>query len=163
MKPFFRDFLPSPKNCRLLVPGVGNDGTLLDLHEFGYSNITAYDYSSSAIDRQSELLSYSSQASADITLLVRDARNLDEAWTGTYDVIFEKGALDAIYLSGEGYVDLAVKEMKRCLKVGGYVMSVSGVLPEDHRRNIFPVSDWEWVRDGTDDLKAGCFIIRRKR
>ena len=59
--------------------------------------------------------------------------------------------------------DLSVKEMKRCLKVGGYVMSVSGVLPEDHRRNIFPVRDWEWVRDGTDDLKAGCFILRRKR
>jgi hypothetical protein len=41
-------------------------------------------------------------------------------------------------------------------------MSISGVVPEDVRRTLFPVQDWDWVRDGTMDLKAGCFVWKKK-
>ena len=114
------------------------------------------------MDYQEDLLSYDDKALEDISLVVRDARNLDEEWTDTFDLIFEKGALDAVYLSGKGNVEKAVDEMKRVIKTGGYFMSVSGVVPEDLRRKMFTNDDWEWIRDGSDDLKAGCFVWRKR-
>ena len=172
IKPILMEYMPLPPKkqersqeqvpIKVLVPGVGNDGTLLDLYNFGYHDIVAFDYSSNAIERQQELLSFNSKASEDVELLVRDARELDDEWTGSFDMILEKGALDAVFLSGEGNVEKAVDELKRVLKTGGYFMSVSGVVPEELRREVFPVQDWEWLRDGSDDLKAGCFVWRRK-
>lgn len=153
------DIVSEPK---ILIPGVGNDGIVLDLYNYGYTDITAFDYSDSAIERQTDLLSYSSQALEDVTLLVRDARELDEEWEKKFDMIFEKGALDAIYLSGDGYVDLAVRELSRVIKKGGMFISVSGVVDEELRRDLFSEDQWEWLRDGSTDLKAGCFIWRRK-
>jgi len=87
---------------------------------------------------------------------------LDEpSWIDYFDIIFEKGALDAIYLSGDGNVEMAVREFTSVLKVGGIFMSVSGVVPEELRRELFPVDQWEWIRDGSNDLKAGYFVWRR--
>ena len=77
-------------------------------------------------------------------------------------MIFEKGALDAIYLSGDGFINMAVDELTRVIKVGGVFMSVSGVVPEELRRELFPTAKWDWLRDGSLDLKAGCFVWRRK-
>ena len=169
IKPYFVDYMPPPPNKRdkdnqqprMLVPGVGNDSVLMDVYNFGYHDITAFDYSLNAIERQEDLLSYNLRALDDITLLVRDARELDDEWTNCFDIIFEKGALDAIFLSGAGNVEGAAEELKRVIKKGGYMMSVSGVVPAEIRRKIFSVDDWEWVRDGSDDLKAGCFVWRR--
>lgn len=183
---------------KILTPGVGNDPTLLDLYQFGYKDITAFDYSRDAIDRQRELLEYDTSGGAleDIKLYVMDARDLKEqeiasvsasasasannddnkeeessvsslqrvSWTDYFDIIFEKGALDAIYLSGpeQGNVQLAVKELTRVIKPGGYFMSISGVVPEEVRREMFHADKgWEWIRDGSDDLKAGVFVWKR--
>lgn len=147
---------------KMLVPGIGNDSILLDLYNHGYSDITAFDYSQSAVDRQTELLSYNSQASDDIKLKVRDGRKLDAEWESRFDIIFEKGALDAIYLSGDGYVNLAVEELMRVIKQGGIFISVSGVVPQELRRKLFPTDQWEWLRDGSEDLRAGCFVWKRR-
>lgn len=182
IKPYFVDYAPQPlkksnkkkkkgdndtnnrteMEPKMLVPGIGNDGILLDLYNYGYSDITAFDYSQSAIDRQIELLSYNSQASDDIKLKVRDGRELDADWERTFDIIFEKGALDAIYLSGDGYVDLAVEELTRVIKQAGIFISVSGVVPRELRQELFSTDQWEWLRDGSEDLKAGCFVFKRK-
>lgn len=88
-----------------------------------------------------------------------DARQMNEGWTASFDVIMEKGALDAIYLSGDGNLEMTVQEFERILKPGGTLLSVSGVVPEDLRREVF--SSWKWLRDGTDDLQAGCFVLER--
>lgn len=40
---------------------------------------------------------------------------------------------------------------------------MKGVVPEDLRRDtLFPEKDWEWIRDGSNDLQAGCFVLRKK-
>lgn len=180
MKPMITRYLPLPLKqmktsshltdtisssigtIKVLVPGVGNDRTLLDLFHFGYKDLTAFDYCESAIERQQDLLMYNREAQEKVKLLVRDARSLDEDWTDLYDVIIEKGALDAVYLSGKGNVEKAISEFARVIKPGGYVMSISGVLPEQLRNNAFCQDNWEWTRDGGSDLKAGCFVFRRK-
>jgi SAM-dependent methyltransferase len=82
----------------------------------------------------------------------------DTSWTNRFRVILEKGTLDAIYLSGDGHLESTVREFERILQPGGILISVSGVVPEDVRRYVF--QDWNWLEDGSDDLKAGCFVLQ---
>lgn len=167
IKPYFQEHVPVPDaddaTTKILIPGMGNDPLLLDLVGAGYRDITAFDYSEGAVGRQTELLSYDSNAEDAVTLLCRDARALDDEWTNAFDVILEKGCLDALYLSDEtdGNVARAADELHRVLKPSGIFMSVSGVVPAELRRELFCTEKYEWLRDGTDDLKAGCFVWRK--
>ncbi|KAL7512512.1 hypothetical protein ACHAXN_009472 [Cyclotella atomus] len=151
----------------ILIPGCGNDPLLLDMYNAGYRKLTGFDYSQGAIDRQFDLLNYFIQTSSgsdvsSVELRVEDARSLPQEWNERFDVIIEKGALDAIYLSGDGNFEKSVKELTRVLKRGGICISCSGVVPADLRREGFCMEDWEWLRDGTDDLKAGCFVLKKR-
>lgn len=162
------DFTYPMKLPKVLIPGVGNDGILMDLFQFGYTDLTAFDYCESAIERQKDLLEYNrnynqrAEAIEKVKVLVRDGRKLDSDWTNMFDVVIEKGALDAIYLSGKGNIEKAVQELLRVIPTGGYMMSISGVVPEDTRKTLFDTKNWEWIRDGSHDLKAGCFVFRKR-
>ena len=148
----------------ILIPGCGNDPLLLDIFNAGYRCLTAFDYSSGAIERQRELLGYLPVGSDldKVELREEDARSLPVGWKESFDVIIEKGALDAIYLSGDGNLEQSVKEIARVIKRGGICISCSGVVPEALRRESFGGNEWEWLRDGSDDLRAGCFVLKRR-
>ncbi|VEU33995.1 unnamed protein product [Pseudo-nitzschia multistriata] len=160
------------KDAEVLIPGIGNDPVLLDLLQKGYTKLTATDYSEFAIERQRDFLSYqghpfSSEVGTEAdacgsdrpTVLAQmDARRMPEQWTDRFDAILEKGALDAIYLSGDGSAEAAAAEFARVLRPGGILVSVSGVVPADLRREIF--GGWEWIRDGSGDKEAGLFIAQ---
>eukprot|EP00536_Pseudo-nitzschia_multiseries_P009948 jgi/Psemu1/202096/e_gw1.290.94.1 len=161
------------KTARILVPGIGNDPVLLELLQKGYTRLTATDYSEHAIERQQDLLSFQNyefsleQEQPDddnelttpvVRILPMDARNMPQEWTDNFDAILEKGALDAIYLSGDGNVERTVAEFERVLKPNtGVLISVSGVVPPELRRDVFGA--WNWIRDGSDDIEAGCFVL----
>ena len=164
MEEIVKEFIPTPQDdlpMHILCPGIGNDPILVDLYKSKYTQLTAFDYSEHAIERQQDLLSYELPGAADsIELHAMDARKLpDPDWNDRFDAIIEKGALDAIYLSGDGNVELAIENLHRVLKPGGICLSVSGVVPADLRRDCF--RDWEWIRDGSDELKAGCFVLKK--
>lgn len=148
----------------ILIPGCGNDPLLLDLYNAGFKCLTGFDYSEGAIERQKDLLQYLPMGSdlENVQLQVEDARGLPVEWDKKFDVIVEKGALDAIYLSGDGNFESSVKEMTRVLKYGGIVVSCSGVVPAELRNKGFSADTWKWLRDGTNDLKAGCFVLKKK-
>jgi len=179
-----------PKSSKILIPGIGNDAIILDLFGSGWKFITAFDYTQSAIDRQNDLLLYTpdirkSLEERDIELYVMDATNLNEnevigesillddfdnedkvdtKWTNKFEIVFEKGALDAIYLSSsenEERLRAAVTELRRVLQTGGIFVSCSGVVPEELRRSMFPTNEWVWLRDGSEDLQAGCFVWKK--
>lgn len=152
-----KEYVPT-KTERILVPGVGNDSLLVDLVQAGYKNLVGQDYSELAVERQEDLL-YQVAGDANVAILQGDVTNLPDDWTGTFDVVIEKGLLDAVYLSGDGNVELAASELFRVLKPGGTFFSVSGVVPDDLRRQL--TKDTEWLRDGTQDLQAGCFVWRK--
>ena len=173
IKPFLQEYIHDAASesltlqkseLSILIPGCGNDSLILDLYNAGYRCLSAFDYSSGAIDRQRELLSYLPAGSVldKVKLRVEDARSLPMEWTESFDVVIEKGALDAIYLSGEGSLEKSVIEIARVIKRGGLCISCSGVIPELLRRDCFVEAEWEWLRDGSNDLKAGCFVLRRR-
>lgn len=169
IKPILQDYIEASSaleksKVKILVPGCGNDPLLLDLYNAGYHNLAAFDYSAGAIDRQQELLEYLPMGSDldNVDLRVEDARSLPQEWEESFDVIIEKGALDAIYLSGDGNFEKSVEEFARVIKKDGICISCSGVVPEALRRDGFGLDKWNWLRDGSDDLKAGCFVLNRR-
>ena len=128
--------------------------------KIGYNQLTATDYSEHAIDRQLDLLTYENYSEESVELFTMDCRKLNADWDNRFDAIIEKGLLDAIYLSGKGNLELTAAEFKRVLKPGGVLLSISGVVPEDLRKEVF--GDWNWIQDGSSELKAGCFILSRR-
>lgn len=129
--------LSRKKESYILIPGIGNDPIILDLFQSGYNQITAFDYSSNAVDRQNDLLgNFAPKALESVDLLTLDATRLiqqvkeqhQQDWDSKFDVILEKGALDAIYLSDEEglKVSKAVEELTQTLTKGGIFVSCSG-------------------------------------
>jgi SAM-dependent methyltransferase len=173
LREYVQEYILPPSNIhnnkddvgRILCPGIGNDPLLVDLYRAKCHQLTAFDYSQHAIARQQDLLAYDLPATAmeTIELHTLDARKLpDPDWNEHFSAIIEKGTLDAIYLSGDdGNVERAVENLYRVLKPGGVCISVSGVVPETLRRTIF--QEWEWIRDGSEELKAGCFVFRKPK
>ena len=160
--------IPRRNDASILIPGIGNDPILLDFLSAGYANLTACDYSAAAVERQEDLLlhwqtQYNHGASA-VHLQQADVRRLPDTWTGQFQAIVEKGLLDAVYLSSsseeDGVVECAVAELHRVLRPGGILLHVSGVVP--HQQQVFGTDKWVWLRDGSDDLRAGCFVLQKK-
>lgn len=157
LKKHIKEFIPN-KTKRILVPGVGNDSLLVDLVQAGYRNLVGQDYSEHAVERQEDLL-YQVDGADKVPVLQGDVTNLPDDWTASFDAVVEKGLLDAVYLSGDGNAEMAASELFRVLKPGGIFVSVSGVVPDDLRRQL--VANAEWLRDGTNDLQAGCFVWQK--
>jgi SAM-dependent methyltransferase len=161
---------------RVLLPGVGNDSDMIyKIYKNGHYDITAIDYSPHAIERLTDYLPFLLPSHHHkIKLHVMDARCLDSTWSNYFDIILEKGTLDAIYLSScrtdSKNAKTAISELYRVLRPEGVLISISGVIPENIRRELFPSTNavgsnspcWEWIRDGNNDLQAGCFIFRKK-
>jgi len=142
---------------RVLLPGVGNDDTPRELWRAGWRDLYAFDYSAAAAARQDEL----NWDCEGLLCAVADARALDLE-DASFDYAIEKGALDAVYLSGEGNLERAAAELARVLRPGGRLVSVSGVVPPDLREACFPRDRWEWLRDGAGELAAGFFVMERR-
>ena len=160
IKKYFTEY--SYDSMKILVPGMGNDPLLLDLVGAGYRDITAFDYSEGAVERQNELLSFDAAAKDSVKLHHMDVRALKSEWTDTFDAILEKGCLDALYLCGDGNIEKSAEELHRVLKPSGIFVSVSGVVPKELRYEIFTTDKYDWLRDGSNDLKAGCFVWRKR-
>jgi hypothetical protein len=98
-------------------------------------------------------------------------KKLPSTWNRSFDIIIEKGLLDAVYLSDDTNQNVqgATHNLYQILKSNGILISISSVIPNELRHILFPsppMDDdtplWEWIRDGNADAtKAGCFIFQK--
>ena len=148
LAPFWAELVPD-KEAQVLLPGVGNDDAMVALYDAGWTRLCAFDYAPEAVERSRALFG---ERADSIELRVADARELPFN-DGAYDAVLEKGALDSVFLSGEGEADQrlqlqrAVDELARTVRVGGVVVSVTGFCDKIGRAFRDP-SVWRCVRDG---------------
>jgi SAM-dependent methyltransferase len=179
IRPHLNPYLPktnknnavsNPHKCHIYIPGIGNDPLIIDLVASGcFTHITAHDYSHFAIQRQREILTELSDSKTkqiEIQLAVSNIV-LEIPGLETFDIILEKGLLDAIYLSDNnderhGRLENAVQNLIASLKPQGILVSVSGVVPHPLRQTLMENHhNLECLRDGSNDLQAGCFLYKK--
>lgn len=159
LEPFWRDLCPS-QAAHILIPGVGNDPMIRDMYDAGYYNLTAFDYAPAGVECAKQLLQETrirqSHDEEGVTLLVADARNMMAFEDHTFDLVLDKGTLDAIYLSGghdkvlaEQQLAMAVDELHRVLRQVGIVMSITATCVDAIQQAFSNQRHWKQIRDGT--------------
>ena len=191
LEPFLDDFMKS-KDDHILVPGVGNDATIVGMYDAGYSYLTAMDYAPEGIERCRDMLGperllHGTPADireTGVDLVVADARKLQAVFDNdSFDAILEKGTLDAIFLSGgkdkskcHQYLEMSIEELSRTVKHGGVWISVTAVAVDqiqdcflsdqykDHWDPIVLKDDFYTTEDGyTSNNIDGSFLVFKKR
>ena len=163
LAPLVQELIPSTQ-CRILIPGVGNDSMLRDMYDAGYTNLVAFDYAPEGVACAMDLMQ-----DRPVEIMVADARNLNMVFSDdAFDAVLDKGTLDAIYLSGGksnktlGATNLgwAIQEFKRVTKPGGIIMSLSAACVDAVRQSWADQQiyndchddgdrQWTCVRDGS--------------
>ena len=149
---------------RVLLPGIGNDSSMVDMYDDGYTHLTAFDYAEEGVECAKKFFGErllmtdrdsTNAMMAGVDLSVADARNLPYP-PESFDGVLEKGTLDAIYLSGgkdkelaSSHLNMAVAELTRVVCSGGVVMSISAACADAVEKAFASHSaDWEMIRDG---------------
>jgi SAM-dependent methyltransferase len=175
LEPFVGEFVS--QDMHVLVPGVGNDATLVDMYDAGYSYLTAMDYAPEGIERCREMLGEHRL----VTLCVADARDLQGVFDNeAFDAVLEKGTLDAIFLSGGQekmkcleHLEMAIDELGRCVKPGGIWISIAAVVVDQIQASFDGREEWEPIvrkddlfitEDGyTSNNIDGTLLVWKKR
>eukprot|EP00977_Amphora_coffeiformis_P024203 scaffold15108_cov180-Amphora_coffeaeformis.AAC.79 len=157
LEPFLREFI-QPED-RILIPGAGMDSLVLNMYDAGYHNLTVLDYAQASMayfERRREHRA--------IQTHVADARDLhrlfptdDDESSCCFDVVLDKGTLDAISIAGETAVEKhdnfiqATREFQRILKPGGGILwSLSGICADKLvSEDLWGDQEWEILCDGS--------------
>eukprot|EP00550_Attheya_septentrionalis_P007584 CAMPEP_0198296610 /NCGR_PEP_ID=MMETSP1449-20131203/33252_1 /TAXON_ID=420275 /ORGANISM="Attheya septentrionalis, Strain CCMP2084" /LENGTH=300 /DNA_ID=CAMNT_0043997275 /DNA_START=37 /DNA_END=936 /DNA_ORIENTATION=+ len=152
LEPFFAELVSM--DSRVLIPGIGNDASMVDMYDSGYTNMVAFDYAEQGVECAKRLFG----PNRNVDLAVADARSLPYYETCSFDAVLEKGTLDAVYLSGgtdkeraAHYLSMAVSELARLVRPGGIVFSVTAACAPaiDHCFQQQPPGTWKQIRDGS--------------
>jgi hypothetical protein len=161
IQPFFTELVPLSNAAdqdqdqdhhppRILLPGIGNDRSMVDMYDYGYTRMSAFDYAEEGVECAKKFF-----ADRDCDLRVLDCRNLSSYEQDSFDAILEKGTLDAVYLSGAHdkalaveYLDMAVSEMARVLCKGGIVMSITAACADAVQASFGKSCKFRVLRDG---------------
>mmetsp|Transcript_33950 Transcript_33950/g.62406 ORF Transcript_33950/g.62406 Transcript_33950/m.62406 type:complete len:320 (-) Transcript_33950:961-1920(-) len=152
LAPFWTMLVPDTTS-RVVIAGIGNDPSPVQMYDAGWTNMMAYDYSRKGVDRAKELFASSGSGMTTPTrdgveLMTADAKNLPLE-TASVDATLDKGTLDAIFITGKEIFRQSVKEMGRVTAEGGRVVSVSTVIDPNELLGEFDTVFWENVHDGS--------------
>lgn len=112
----------------ILNIGCGNSRLAEQLLEDGYSNLTNVDLSAVVIEEMTKKF-----AGKDGVRFQRMDITKMEFPDESFDVVFDKGTLDAIYTGDAGLVKLAVVEVNRVLRKGGIFVSITFGKPNSRK------------------------------
>jgi SAM-dependent methyltransferase len=129
----------APRAATVLHLGCGNSTLGEEMHQAGYPQVVNIDYAEAAV-RQLRARAVGKRG---LFYLVMDARALAFA-DGTFDLVVEKGTLDAIAcLDEEDAVERAVGQAWRVLRPGGLLVSLSMRVPRSRLSRLAPPgTDW---------------------
>ena len=154
LEPFVTDFCDGPG--RVLVLGVGTDASLLRGLASINHTVSGFDYSKASISFLEQ------QSIPNVQLNVADARDLKGVFPedGQFDMIIDKGSLDAIFFiagdcaaSKENNMVLTLEEAHRLLVKGGVFWSLSGICT-DRLISVLEQCDdmWDMTVKTTDGI-----------
>ncbi|CAE7035928.1 EEF1AKNMT [Symbiodinium natans] len=177
LRPFFRHFADSlisrTQQTRLLVAGCGNSRLTFDVYDDVVADeglpvdIWNVDYAEAALDRLRGIADGRAMNWA-----VADLTNLSEQDfpTASFDIVLDKGTMDALFCAGSDAVAAATREMHRILRPGGRMIMVSGVPPAKDVLSAF-ADGWDVLADGspfimddgeaTINLRAHFYVFQR--
>jgi len=127
IKPHVLPWMPA-KVQTILNVGCGNSRLAEELLNDGYTDIVSVDIAQSAIDKMTEKF----QGTPGLRFLQMDATKMtfeDES----FDVVFDKGTLDAMYTGAAHIVKLAVAQVFRVLRPGGTFVSLTFGHPKSRK------------------------------
>lgn len=156
----------APTPPAVLVPGVGNDGAIRDMYDDPsrrFRDLKCFDYAPKGVrlarvmlglspsvmgedgdddDNTNKSNSNDDELAEGLDVRVADCTALPACYRPrSFDLVLEKGTLDAIYISGEGdeglarkRLHLALRELTRVLRPGGVLFSVTAAAAEHVER-----------------------------
>ena len=176
ISPFFQELVPPSRpestskgiskelnkmvSNKILIPGIGNDASMVEMYDSGYTQMYAFDYAPEGIECARTLFGPTrircdkEPKMSGVDLRVADARELpyDEDY---FDAVLEKGTLDAIFLSGgkdkelaAKYLAMTVSEFSRVVKKGGIVFSVTAACAGAVKEAFENDGRWITLRNG---------------
>ena len=112
-----------------MVPGCGNAEFSEDLYDAGYENQVNTDISAVVIEQMAER---NKETRPNIEWLVMDITDMSEFESNRFDIIIDKGTMDALLCGNDAYLKVAMmlKESQRILKPGGHFFFISYGTPE---------------------------------
>lgn len=113
------------RSLKYLIVGCGNSELSAHMWLDGLTNLVSVDYSEVVILKMKLL--YDSQPDLAATFQVADCRYMDDTPDGAYDVIVDKGTLDALLCGSDSHKhQLALLvELHRVLKPGGVFLLIT--------------------------------------
>lgn len=111
---------PNAQRGSVLNVGCGNSRLTEELIDDGYTDVMSIDISGIAIEKMTQKFS----GRAGMSFLKMDATQMSFA-DGSFDLVFEKGTLDAMYTGASHMVRQVVEESFRVLRPGGVFISVT--------------------------------------
>ncbi len=114
--PLFEQLLKSrlQSKARVLEIGCGTSSLAADLWDMGFRDITACDYLEAPIRAQQERQVGSGRK---VVYEVMDMRQLTQVADGTFDLVIDKGAIDALVCASAADAKKGAQELWRVLKV----------------------------------------------
>jgi len=112
-----------PLDAEILIPGCGCSSLPAALYALGWHNLSAVDFCEVVVEHMNR----HKGSNSGIEYAVMDARHLDGVPDSCFDVIVDKGLLDALLCSETNAVDVAraIDEMYRVLAPGGIYVVIS--------------------------------------
>jgi SAM-dependent methyltransferase len=176
IEPFFAELVPLPSLSlvpsidspstpptppappRVLLPGIGNDSSMVDMYDYGYTHLTAFDYAEEGVEcakkffghrllqnersrdnkkqqqqenqGEEELLSSSSSSLSSLHGVDLSIADARDLHyeSNSFDAVLEKGTLDAIFLSGGKDKDKAREHLNMAVKELSRVVCKDGIV-----------------------------------
>ena len=133
-------------SSRVLIVGCGLSGVGPELYKRGYKNVVNIDFSHTVISRMQK--EYASHEGLQFSVL--DVANLGSFGDNYFDLIFDKGCLDAVMCTNSSVqaVHGGYSELSRVLADQGYYLSMSHAEPSC-RNPYIKKDEFKWVVSST--------------